>query len=82
MDASSKMAVVTGLFSLTLMINLLFGFLRNRTRKFSPGWFLCIHAPIPFIFIARTVSHLGVAYIPLFVLAALGGQILGGKMEF
>ena len=64
------------------MINLLFGYLRNRTRKFSIKWFLCIHLPIPLIFLARTSSHLGIGYIPLFVLAALTGQILGGKMEF
>ncbi|MBA4372430.1 MAG: hypothetical protein C0402_06165 [Thermodesulfovibrio sp.] len=82
MDASSKLAIVIGLFSLTTMINLLFGFLRNRTRKYSINWFLCIHAPIPFIFLARIFSHLGLDFIPLFVLAALAGQILGGKIEF
>ena len=63
------------------MTNLLFGFLRNRTRKYSLNWFLCIHAPIPFIFLARTVSHLGLVFIPLFVAAALTGQILGGKID-
>ncbi len=81
MDTSSTLAIVIALCSLTTMINLIFGFFRNRTRKYSINWFLCIHAPIPFIFLARTFSHLGVVYIPLFVLAALTGQILGGKME-
>ncbi|TAN40437.1 MAG: hypothetical protein EPN25_07735 [Nitrospirae bacterium] len=76
------MALIIGMFSLTTMINLLFGYLRNRTRKFSVNWFLCIHLPIPLIFVARTFSHLGYTYIPLFVMAALTGQILGGKMEF
>jgi hypothetical protein len=80
MDFSSRLAVLVGLFSLTTMINLLFGYLRGRTRKFSVKWFLCIHLPIPLIFLARTSSHLGISYIPLFVLAALTGQILGGKM--
>jgi len=82
MDLSAKLSIIVGLCSLTTMINLLFGFLRNRTTKFSILWFLCIHAPIPFIFMARTFSHLGMVYIPLFVLAALIGQILGGKLEF
>ncbi|MBI5103183.1 MAG: hypothetical protein HZB33_15310 [Nitrospirae bacterium] len=63
------------------MINLLFGYLRNRTRKYSLNWFLCIHLPIPLIFLARTFSHLGLSYIPLFVVAAVTGQILGGKMD-
>lgn len=81
MDPSSKIAAVTGIFSLTVMINLLFGFLRNKTRKFSLNWFLCIHLPIPLIFFARVSSHLSFHYIPIFVIAALTGQILGGKIE-
>ena len=82
MDFTSRIAIITALFSLTVMINLLFGFLRNKTRKFSLNWFLCIHLPIPLIFLARVSSHLTFHYIPLFVIAALTGQILGGKIEF
>lgn len=81
MDFASRMAVIIGLFSMTVMINLLFGYLRNKTRKFSVNWFLCIHLPIPLIFLARVSSHLSFRYIPIFVIAALTGQILGGKME-
>ena len=81
MDPISKVALVTGLFCLTVMLNLFFGFLRNRTRKFSLAWFLCIHLPIPLIFAARVSSHLSYRYIPVFVGAALIGQILGGKVE-
>jgi hypothetical protein len=82
MDLIAKLAVISGLFSLTVMINLLFGHLRNRTRKFSLKWFLCIHLPIPLIFVARVSSHLGFRYVPIFVAAALTGQIIGGKIEF
>ncbi|MDA8085050.1 MAG: hypothetical protein M0024_15455 [Nitrospiraceae bacterium] len=81
MDLTSTAAIVIGLCSLTVMINLFFGYLRSGTRKFSLKWFLCIHAPIPLIFFARTSSHLGIGYIPFFVVAALAGQILGGKIE-
>jgi len=81
MDITSKLAVITALFSLTIMINLFFGHLRNKTKKFSLNWFLCIHLPIPLIFFARVSSHLSFRYIPLFVVAALTGQILGGKIE-
>lgn len=82
MDVTSKIAVITGLFSLTVMINLLFGHLRTRTKKLSLNWFLCIHLPIPLIFFARVSSHLGFQYVPIFVVAALTGQIIGGKIEF
>ncbi len=82
MDVTSKIAVIFGIFSMTVMINLLFGYLRNRTKKFSLKWFLCIHLPIPLIFFARVSSHLGFQYVPIFVVAALAGQIIGGKIEF
>lgn len=81
MDMTSKVALVTGLFSLTVMVNLFFGFLRSKTRKYSLAWFLCIHIPIPFIFLARVSSNLNYLYIPVFVTAALIGQVLGGKIE-
>jgi hypothetical protein len=81
MDLSSKFAVVTGIVFLTVLINFPFGYLRNKAKKFSFKWFLCIHLPIPFIFLARVSAHLGYRYVPLFVLAAFAGQILGGKIE-
>ncbi|MDA8104694.1 MAG: hypothetical protein M0Z71_04875 [Nitrospiraceae bacterium] len=81
MDISSKLVVIIAIFSLTLLINLYFGRLRTKTRKFSLNWFLCIHLPIPFVFLARVSSHVSAWYIPLFVVAALGGQVLGGKIE-
>ncbi len=82
MDTSAKLIVIIAIFSMTLLINIFFGRLRKRTRKFSLNWFLCIHLPIPFVFLARVSSHVSAWYIPIFVVAALGGQILGGKMEF
>jgi len=81
MDLTSKIALLTGLFSMTVMVNLFFGFLRGRARKYSFAWFLCIHLPIPLIFLARVSSNLSFGYIPLFVAAALLGQLLGGKVE-
>ncbi len=81
MDTSSKFAVVAGIVFFTVLINFPFGYLRNKTKKFSLKWFLCIHLPIPLIFLARISAHLSYRYIPLFVLAALAGQILGGKIE-
>lgn len=81
MDLTSKLAVITGLFSLTVMLNLAFGYLRSKTRKYSLKWFLCIHMPIPLIFLARVSSHLGFGYIPVFIIAAVTGQIMGGKLE-
>lgn len=38
--------------------------------------------PVPIIFIARTMAHVELKYILFFALAAIMGQILGGKLEF
>jgi len=82
MDFSNKFYAVAALFAFTLLLNLPFGYARVRVRKYSFRWFLYIHAPIPFIFVARTLSHIQIIYIPIFVVAAVIGQILGGKLEF
>ncbi len=54
---------------------------RARSKKYSFKWFLFIHIPIPFIFIARTLTHIDIKFVPLFAFAAVVGQILGGKLE-
>lgn len=77
-----KSAVVTVLFSLTFMLNMPFGYLRGKAKKFSFKWFLYIHLPIPFVLLARILSNIDMTFIPLFVLAAVIGQIWGGKLEF
>ena len=81
MDLSNKFYAVLILFAVTMLINLPFGYARARVRKYSLKWFLYIHLPIPLIFVARTLSHIEFKYVPLFVLAALIGQIIGGKLN-
>jgi hypothetical protein len=81
MAPGAKLALVTGLFSLSFMLNLPMGFLREKTRKFSISWFLCIHLSIPVIYLGRLFSGLDYRYIPIFIAAAILGQVWGGKME-
>ena len=81
MDLSNKFYAVLILFAVTMLINLPFGYARARVRKYSLKWFLYIHLPIPLIFVTRTLSHIEFKYVPLFVLAALIGQIIGGKLN-
>jgi hypothetical protein len=81
MDFGSKAVAVAVLFSLTILINLPFGYFRKKARRFSLKWFIYIHISIPFIFLARLFLHLDFRYIPLFVLAAVIGQVWGGKVE-
>ncbi|OHE55529.1 MAG: hypothetical protein A2Z47_08895 [Thermodesulfovibrio sp. RBG_19FT_COMBO_42_12] len=81
MDSYLKFYIILSLFAFTILLNLPFGYARTKTKRYSLRWFLCIHIPIPFIFIARTFSNIDMKYIPIFVLAAITGQILGGKLE-
>ena len=82
MDFSSKTGIIAVIFVLTFILNLYFGFLRVKTKKYSLKWFLCIHLPIPVVFLARVFENIDFRYIPIFVLAAVTGQILGGRLDF
>ncbi|MEW6215263.1 MAG: hypothetical protein AB1478_08725, partial [Nitrospirota bacterium] len=78
MDFYNKFYAILSLFAFTLLINLPFGYARVKTKRYSLRWFLCIHVPIPLIFIARIISHLDIKYIPIFAFAAIIGQFCGG----
>jgi len=82
LTAGAKLALVVGLFSLSFMLNVPLGYLRSKARKLSLKWFLFVHAAIPVIYLGRIFSHLDIRYIPVFVAAALLGQVWGGKLEF
>lgn len=77
-----KLGLIVGLFNLAFILNLPSGFLRGRSRRFTPQWFIYLHLPVPFIFLARIFSHIEIIYIPLFVLSSILGQIIGNKIRF
>ena len=81
MDFPGNFYAILALFVFTLLLNLPFGYARAKSKKYSLRWFLYIHVPIPIIFIARTFSHIQMKYIPVLVVAAVIGQVLGGKLE-
>ena len=66
-----------------LLANLPFGYWRARCRKFLVTWFMAIHVPVILAIALRL--WLGVAFrfstLPLFVLACVGGQFLGGRIQ-
>ena len=79
-NSKPLLVIICALFS--ILINLPFGYFRNREKRYSFKWFLYIHLPIPLIIVARLLAQLDMRYIPIFVLAAILGQIFGGRMEF
>ncbi|MGO9378263.1 MAG: hypothetical protein ACLPN1_06085 [Dissulfurispiraceae bacterium] len=75
------MLTVIFIAMLAFVINIPFGYLRTKTRKFSARWFIYVHMSIPLIIAVRLLSHTDYRYIPLFILAAVAGQLLGGRIE-
>ena len=66
-----------------LALNLPFGYWRAGVRKFSPQWFMAVHAPVPLAVGLRFAVGLGfrLVTLPLFVAAFFGGQFLGGRIR-
>jgi hypothetical protein len=66
--------------SLVFLINLPFGYWRANETKFSSGWFLSVHLPVPFVIAVRLLSGLGwqFATFPAMVGAFFLGQLAGG----
>lgn len=69
------------LMFLAFALNVPFGYLRARSRKYSFRWFLWIHLPVPFIILSRLVTSTDYRIIPLLLIASLAGQFLGGRIE-
>ena len=72
------------LFAIALaafIINLPFGYMRAKTKKFSIQWFLYIHLPIPLIIVFRKYAGFGYSAVPLFLAASVVGQLVGARLR-
>jgi hypothetical protein len=69
--------------SVTFALNLPFGYWRAGVRKFSPQWFVAVHAVVPLVIALR--YSLGLPFrwsmFPLFVAAYFGGQFAGSRLR-
>lgn len=65
----------------TFLVNLPCGYWRAGLRKFSPAWFVAIHAPVPVVIALRYLLGLPFRWsmLPLFVAAYFGGQFIGSR---
>lgn len=76
-QAAFLLLLLVGAFAISIP----FGMWRARTKKFSPAWFLAIHLPVPFLFLARTALGLSILVVPLAIAASVAGQIVGARMR-
>jgi hypothetical protein len=78
----APVVVPTGVVGATaLLLNLPLGYLRAGVDKYTPAWFVYIHLSIPLIIWLRRSLLLGWHFVPLFILAALAGQFIGGRLR-
>jgi hypothetical protein len=68
---------------ITFAINLPFGYWRGGVKKFSPAWFVAIHAPVPMVIALRFILGLPFRWgaLPFFVVAYFGGQFVGNRLR-
>jgi pilus assembly protein TadC len=58
-------------------LNVPFGAYRATTARFTARWLLAVHLPIPIILLIRVTSGYSYRVIPLLVVAAVAGQLVG-----
>ncbi len=63
----------------SLILNILLGKRREKYKKMSFMWWIMIHASIPLIIPLRVWLETPDVFIPLFVVLALIGQLIGSK---
>lgn len=64
-----------------LSVNVPLGYLREGSRKYSAAWFAYVHLSVPLIAFLRIHSRLSPWFIPLFVVCAVAGQLIGGRIR-
>jgi hypothetical protein len=74
-------ALVALIGGTALAVNIPLGYAREGFRKFSFGWFVCVHLSVPLIAWLRLVNHVSAWGIPAFVACAVLGQIAGGRVR-
>ena len=73
-------AFIALLFSVALAANVPLGMWRRRLRRFSPAWFVAIHASIPVLVAIRLAFVSANWVIPPEIALAVAGQFVGGRL--
>lgn len=68
------------LLLIAFLLNLPLGYLREGSVRYSFRWFAYIHLSIPVVVLLRMSYGFGWEIIPLTLVFAVIGQILGGRI--
>lgn len=72
---------VLAIAALSTVLNIPLGALREHCRKFSPEWFLVVHATIPFVAMFRKAVIMPKYAMAFTIAAAIGSQAVGSRLE-
>ena len=65
----------------SLVVNAPLGVWREHCRKFSPEWFVAVHASIPLIMSLRKALIMPTFAVLITISAAVAGQFIGSRAE-
>ena len=67
----------------TFIVNIPFGYWRERVAKFSVPWFVAVHAAVPLILGLRWTMGIEFEWLklPLLVFAYFAGQTVGARLR-
>jgi hypothetical protein len=70
------------IYAVAFILNIPFGFYRERYAKFSLMWFLMIHAPIPLVVAMRFIFgvDLTIETFSVSLVSAVAGQLVGSRI--
>ncbi|KAJ4973843.1 hypothetical protein NE237_007017 [Protea cynaroides] len=66
---------------LGMAVNVPLGIWREHTRKFSPSWFVAVHAAVPFIAMLRKSILMPKTAMAFTIAASILGQVIGSRAE-
>lgn len=61
--------------------NIPLGIWREHTEKFSPSWFVAVHAAVPFIGMLRKSVLMPKSAMAFTIAASILGQVIGSRAE-
>ncbi|KAJ4950853.1 hypothetical protein NE237_027685 [Protea cynaroides] len=78
-QALPEKMLVIGLLGMAANVPL--GIWREHTRKFSPSWFVAVHAAVPFIAMLRKSVLMPKTAMAFTIAASVLGQVIGSRAE-
>lgn len=74
-------AKMLAIATLGMAANVPLGIWREHTKKFSPQWFIAVHAAVPFIAMLRKSVLMPKTAMALTIAASILGQTIGSRAE-